>query len=114
MKFYNKYKNKKTVIDGIKFSSKKEAIRYSQLKILQANKEISDLKLQPKFLLQEKFIGPNGEKIRDIHYIADFLYIDKERGVIVEDVKGIKTEIYKLKRKLFLKNFHSNLTFVEI
>ena len=95
MKFYNKYKNKKTVIDGIKFSSKKEAIR-------------------PKFLLQEKFIGPNGEKIRDINYIADFLYIDKERGVIVEDVKGIKTEIYKLKRKLFLKNFHSNLTFVEI
>lgn len=95
----NKYNAKKTVIDGIKFDSKKEAQHYMELKLLQRAGEISNLELQPRFLLQEGF-KKNGETYKPIYYIADFKYIEKGQ-VIVEDVKGKETEVFKLKRKLF-------------
>lgn len=52
---YNKYGNIKTVIDGIKFDSKRESERYLELKLLEKAGEISDLKLQPRFILQHGF-----------------------------------------------------------
>jgi len=98
---YNKYHNIKTEIDGIKFDSKKEADRYVQLKILQKAGIIKNLELQPKYRLQDGF-EKNGVKYRPINYIADFRYFDNEKGHIrVEDVKGQKTDVYKLKKKLF-------------
>ena len=106
---YNKYSNKKTVVDNIRFDSKKEAARYCELKLLKKGKIIKDLILQPRFELQEKF---NGE--RAIVYVADFMYYDNEKQTtIVEDVKGIKTEIYKIKRKMFLFKY-PQYQFVEI
>lgn len=69
----NKYYNKPTVIDGIKFDSKKEAQHYMELKLLQRAGEISNLELQPRFLLQEGF-KKNGKTYRKIEYIADFAY----------------------------------------
>lgn len=82
----------KTVVDNIVFSSKKEAARYSQLKLLEKQGTIKGLVLQPKFVFEQ-----NG--VRICSYIADFAYIEKEKA-IVEDCKGFKTPVYKLKRKL--------------
>lgn len=88
----SKYRNVKTVVDGMQFDSKKEAARYGQLKLLQRAGKISDLRLQPKF-----DIVVCGTKI--CKYIADFEYI--ENGIaIVEDVKGKRTREYILKKKL--------------
>ncbi len=101
----SKYNAIKTERDGIKFDSKKEAKRYKELKHLEKGGIIKNLSLQPKFLLQEKF-EYRGEHFRAIYYIADFMYYDPERqAVVVEDVKGIKTEVYKLKKKLFIKKY---------
>lgn len=96
-----KYYNKKVEIDGIKFDSKKESKRYSELKILEKANEISELRTQVKFELQPSF-KKNGKTIRKIEYIADFTYYDnKLNKYIVEDTKGYRTDVYKLKKKLF-------------
>ena len=89
----SKYRNIKTTIDNITFDSKAEARRYQDLKLLFRGNEISDLELQPKFNLTA-----HGKAI--CRYVADFRY--KENGnTVVEDVKGIQTPVFKLKRKLF-------------
>lgn len=101
------YINKKIVVDGIKFDSKKEARRYQQLKILERNKEISDLELQPKFELVGgvKFSGDARAKPA-VRYFADFAYTDTATGKrIVEDVKSPVTKekpYYKMKRHMML------------
>lgn len=66
---------------------------------MQRAKQISNLRLQVPFLLQEGF-KKNGTTHRKIEYIADFVY--EENGqTIVEDTKGMKTETFKIKQKLF-------------
>jgi hypothetical protein len=56
-----------------------------------------DIILQPKFILQSKFTCPwTGKKYRDMTYIADY-----QIGNIVIDIKGMKTEVFKIKEKLF-------------
>lgn len=109
----SKYSAVKTKVNGIKFDSKKEARRYKELKILEKADEIKSLELQPRFLLQEKF-KYNGKTIRKIEYVADFRYIDEKGNTVVEDVKGMKTEVYKIKKKIFLKKYGENLIFKEI
>ncbi len=90
----SKYNNKKTVVDGITFDSMKEAQRYAELKLMEKGKVIYDLTIQPKFPI---IIG--GVKI--CTYIADFIYRDLATGITtVEDVKGMKTPVYNLKKKL--------------
>lgn len=97
----NKYHNKKIIIDGIEFDSKKEGNRYCQLKLLEKAKEIKDLELQPRFELQPSFKKDN-KTYRKIEYLADFKYFDNRLNkVVVEDIKGFKTDVYKLKKKLF-------------
>jgi hypothetical protein len=88
-----KYRNVKTVVDGITFDSKKEAKRYGELKLMQAAGLISCLELQVSYRLFIK-----GELI--CTYRADFRYKDKDGNVIVEDVKGVRTRDYIIKRKL--------------
>lgn len=97
-----KYKNIKKVVNGIEFDSMKEANRYQELLLLQKAKKIMHLKLQPEFILQDSFkIGKTTH--RAIKYIADFQYQNFTTGeIIVEDVKGIKTEVYRIKKKLLL------------
>ena len=94
-----KYKAKKVTVDGINFDSKAEADYYSLLKTLEKKGFISNIKLQPKFLLQEKFTKYN-KKYRDMYYIADFSFQVKGQTIVI-DVKGMPTETAKLKRKLF-------------
>lgn len=94
-----KYNNKKVTIDGHEFPSNLEANRYCQLKLLQRAGKISNLQLQVPFILQESF-RKNGKTYRKTEYIADFVY--EENGkTIVEDTKGIKTDVFKIKQKLF-------------
>ena len=96
-----KYHNKKTTIDGITFDSKREAERYCELLLLQRAGKISHLELQPEFILLRSFLK-NGKTHRKIMYIADFMYYDIVNGTdVIEDVKGIETEAFKIKRKLF-------------
>ena len=88
-----KYRAKVTWVDGIRFASKKEAKRYGELKLMEHAGHISKLKLQPSFDIVIK-----GQKI--CKYIADFTYFNSKQVRIVEDVKGVKTPIYRLKKKL--------------
>lgn len=95
----SKYHNKKVQIDMYVFDSIAESIRYKQLALLEKSGYISNLKLQPRFLLQEGF-RKNGKTYRKIEYVADFQYIEDGK-TIIEDVKGKETEVFKLKHKLF-------------
>ena len=121
----SKYKAVKTTIDGITFDSKREAKRYTELKVLEKSGHITHLELQPEYQ-----ITINGAKI--CKYKADFRYFtvrqennalsynskgewqtptmtgDKE-GQIVEDVKGFKTPIYRLKKRLVEASYPGTL-----
>lgn len=89
-----KYNNKKTIVNGITFDSKKEADRYVLLTHRATLGEIVDLHLQTPF-----YFALEGKKI--FTYKSDFTYFDKKMNkVIIEDVKGMRTPIYKLKKKL--------------
>ena len=96
----SKYNNQKTRIGKYTFDSKKEAERFVFLKARLDHGEIEKLALQVPFELQPAFVDADGHKHRAIIYIADFVYIEAGQW-IVEDVKGYKTEVYKLKKKLF-------------
>lgn len=114
MKRYSKYNARKVLVDGHTFDSTKEAVRYQELKFLEKAGEIKELELQPKFVLQDDFIC-GGKGYREICYIADFMYTDKDGQKVVEDVKGYKTDVYALKKKLFLKKYCLNgrIKFIE-
>lgn len=107
----NKYNARKTIIDGIKFDSRKEAKRYVELKEMERKGLIRDLNLQVPFELIPSFtIFVDGKirKRRNIRYIADFVYFENDKEV-VEDVKGRKTDVYKLKKKLFEYVYHMTI-----
>ena len=101
---YNKYKNKKTTIDGFKFDSEMESHYYLYLKQLKEIGEVVDFVLQPSYLLQEGF-SLNGKRIRPITYKADFKVIYKDGHEEVIDVKGKLTEEFKIKRKMLLYRY---------
>ena len=91
----NKYRNKPTVCDGIRFDSAKEARRYGELKLLEKAGKISGLQLQPEFRLSScgEYIGS---------YVGDFRYVRTADGhFVVEDVKSpaTKTALYRWKKK---------------
>lgn len=98
-----KYGNRKTG----KYDSKKESDRANDLKALQWKGEISNLKEQVKFeLIPAQYRVINGKKVcveRACYYYADFTYNDKNKEFVVEDCKGCRTDVYKLKKKLMLQ-----------
>ena len=100
----SKYGNKRIEIDGIRFASQKEGYRYVELKYLQRLGVISDLRLQVKFELIPKMKSEKGKVIQPLTYIADFVYTENGKQ-IVEDVKGYKTQVYEIKKKL-MRYFH--------
>lgn len=119
---YQKYRNRKTVVDGIVFDSAKEAIRYQELKMLQKAGVIQNLRLQVPYEIIPEQREPSKEvyskgpkkgqpkpgKIleRKVEYIADFVYVE-DGQTVVEDVKGYRDggsyKVFVLKRKLMLK-----------
>ena len=90
----NKYGNKRVVVDGIRFDSKREAARWQELKLLERAGEIKGLERQVEYELIPKQPGE-----RKAVYTADFVYWENGAEV-VEDVKGVKTRDYILRRKL--------------
>lgn len=98
----NKFHAKKVIFDGQTFDSKKEMYRYQELSLLQKAKKIESLERQVKYVLIPAQRDENGKLIeRECSYIADFVYNEGDK-VIVEDVKGIRTKEYTIKRKLML------------
>lgn len=87
----HKYGARKTIVDGITFASAKEARRYSELKLLEKAGVIRNLELQSKFP-----IIING--IKCFSWLADFVYFEGDDRII-EDCKGFRTPMYRLKRK---------------
>ena len=123
----SKYKNRKKLVDGIEFDSAKEARRWSELKLLEKAREISDLRRQVKFVLIESQYEESSEVYQrgknkgkpkrgkilehECSYIADFVYTDEKTGkTVVEDTKGFKTKDYIIKRKLLLERYKIRIT----
>mgnify|MGYP002624224791 CR=1 FL=1 len=103
----NKFRAKKTEVNGIVFDSKKEADRYFDLCMLEKAGEIKDLKRQVEYELIPTHVKSDGKKEQKCTYIADFTYINnKTGGFVVEDVKGLKKgasyQVFVIKRKLML------------
>jgi len=114
----NKYRNIKTTIflDGVEYKcdSKKEGKRLIELHQLAKQGKITELTVQPEFILQNSY-KYNGKTIRSIKYISDFKYV-QDGKVIIEDVKSpitLKNPVYLLKKKLFLKKYGEQITFIE-
>lgn len=126
----HKYGAKATVIDGLTFASKKEARRYTELKLRLHAGDIRDLRLQPRYVLYPLILeqadvrnanagAPSGRRLPVADYVADFQYEASDRGyggvqwrLVVEDVKGVRTDIYKLKKRWFEAQY--GITVVEI
>jgi len=96
---YNKYGNHKCTYKGIRFDSKKECQYFIYLEALEAQGKISDLKRQVRFTLQPSF-KHQGKTIRAITYVADFTYVDSDGKYHIIDTKGVKTDVYLLKKKI--------------
>lgn len=116
----SKYGNRKTVVEGITFDSKKEANRFRELQLLERAGKITALQRQVKYVLiptQREFSNeiykkgahqghfkPGKVLEKECSYIADFAYI-QDGAYVVEDTKGVRTEAYKIKRKLMLERY---------
>lgn len=93
----HKYRARPTVRNGIRFPSMAEANRYSDLHLLAMAQKITRLTMQPEFPLH--VVQPDGTKKLIGKYRADFKYVDDEGNEVVEDVKGMKTPMYRWKKK---------------
>lgn len=118
----NKYNAKKVIIDGIRFDSEKEGKRYVVLKKAQEEGIISDLELQPRYVIlpaikdtRTKHFKRKPDEIEEytiqqpVRYTADFRYI-KDGKIVVEDVKGSKYTISRdLPLRLRLMRYFHNI-----
>lgn len=108
----SKYRNKKVKCGNKTLDSKHERRRYYTLQMLEKAGEISDLRLQVPFevipAIYETVEVQLKTKVKRVqkciqratHYIADFVYKDKDGNEVVEDAKGFRTKEYLLKKKM--------------
>lgn len=89
----NKFHARRTVVDGIRFDSRAEAVRYQELRLLERYGDVRELRMQVPFPLVV-----NGVKVAT--YRADFAYVDRDGQEVIEDVKGVRTPVYALKKRL--------------
>lgn len=94
----SKYNAARTVVDGITFASKAEAKRFAELRILERAGIISGLRCQERYPLHARHIT-TGQVHLVGHYVTDFLYYDKHGQRVAEDVKGMKTPLYRWKKR---------------
>ena len=92
-----KYNNIKVKLDGEWFDSHKEGLRWRELQLLERAGEINSLERQVSYELIPKQKGE-----RSVSYIADFRYKDRDGEVVVEDAKGVRTQVFIIKKKLML------------
>jgi hypothetical protein len=104
----SKYGNRRTVVDGIPFHSAAEARRFQELVLLQKAGQIRDLTCQHPINLDAPVLdddlihlGYHQGQIKHVaYYYADFYYVDCATGrEVYEDVKGVRTPVYRLKKK---------------
>lgn len=107
----SKYHAQKTEVAGKVFDSKHESRDYLKLKAMEDSGVIHNLQTQVSFELQPKYITKDGRKIRPISYVADFVY-ERDGITYAQDSKGMKTDVYKIKRKMFEYKY-PDIVFIE-
>lgn len=107
----SKYYNRKVNLDGYTFDSQLEANYYAELKLQQRLGEILFFRVQPRYILQHAF-EKDGKKHRKIEYVADFEIHHLDGSIEVIDTKGFKTEVFRIKEKMFHKRYPHKLTIV--
>ncbi len=107
-----KYRNVKVRIDNITFDSRAEARRYEELKLLLGAGLIAALEVHPRYVIDDGFVDSTGKKVKPLYYAPDFVYRDG-RKTVAEDVKGVRTAVYIIKRRLFMKRY-PHIQFEEI
>ena len=99
-----KYGNKITEVNGIAFDSKKEAAYYEDLLLQQRIGAVKSIELQPEFVLQPGY-EREGKKIRSIIYRADFKVTEASGHIYYVDTKGMRTQVYLIKKKMLLYRY---------
>lgn len=106
-----KYHSRKTVVDGIIFDSRREAMRYQELRLLERAGKVRGIRRQVRYELVPVQLDSKGKIIeKPVVYVADFVYEQLSDGggfwvPVVEDVKGVRTPVYIIKRKLMLERY---------
>lgn len=115
----SKYRNERTETDGYQFASKKEAKFYVELRLRERAGDVKNIRIQPRYALyaltldgadlhncNAGCVSQRRQLVAD--YVADFEFEESDRGYggitwsrVVVDVKGLRTAIYKLKKRLF-------------
>lgn len=108
----SKYQNQRINVDGHTFDSKAEARYYNELKLRKRANDIKDFTLQPRFRLLEGFTK-HDKRHSPIDYVADFQIVHNDGSVEVVDVKGMQTQVFKIKEKLFHNKYSFKLTKVK-
>lgn len=103
----SKYNNQKIRVGGEVFDSKREYNRWRELRLLERSGIIRNLQRQVKFRLIDSQKTPERTE-RPCDYIADFVYYENGKR-IVEDCKGMRTDVYKIKRKLMLEKYNISI-----
>jgi hypothetical protein len=96
----SKYNNSRVRVDGLLFDSQKEADTYQNLKVLHKAGLIKGFCRQAEFVLQEGFAN-----VKPIIYRCDWIVFLNDGSYEIRDDKGIKTEVFKLKHKMFMERF---------
>ena len=110
----NKYGAKKVEIDGIVFDSRAEGRFYEHLLELMHDGVVESFEMQKPYTLLDKFPHPKtGKTIRAIKYVPDFEVIYTDGRVEVVDVKGMQTDVFRMKCKLFMFRYQIPLVLVK-
>ena len=110
----NKYNAKKVEIDGIVFDSRAEGRFYEHLLDLMHEGVVESFEMQKPYTLLDKFPHPKtGKTIRAIKYVPDFEVIYTDGRVEVVDVKGMQTDVFRMKCKLFMFRYQIPLVLVK-
>lgn len=103
----SKYNNQKIRVGGELFDSKREYNRWCELRLLERSGIICNLQRQVKFRLIDSQKTPERTE-RPCDYIADFVYYENGK-LVVEDCKGMRTDVYKIKRKLMIEKYNISI-----
>lgn len=106
----SKRKSKYAAVRSGGYDSKKEHRRACQLKLMERVGRISNLREQVRFELIPAQRDANGNEVKPCCYFADFVYNDLSGKQIVEDTKGVRTDVYKIKKKLMLQVYGITIT----
>lgn len=99
---YGRIYAKKVKYDGYTFDSEMECLFYKELKEKEEKRLVKDIVVHPSYVLQKEFCNNNGKKHKAITYEPDFVFYDvKQKKLRFVDVKGMVTEEFALKWKMF-------------